>query len=481
MVNQSDFPVFAEHMQEVMMRAASEETSLRQITNIILKDLSLTLKVLRTANTAFYNRSGKSILTVTHAAALLGMEAIRDLAGSMILFQHFRNKSGGLKKLMLLSLVTASHARVTAKRVRYQKLEEAYLCAMFRNLGEVLVACYLPLEYAAILARIGDRGSGERDACLQVLHCTFEDLGEGVTKHWNMPQKVADCMRSEHLRLSKAARTDTDTLEALTAFSHGLTAAIHRYDPKGARARLDHLLETYGPILNIRREDIQEIATAAIEETKSTFHQLKVPLDDLKLHRQMETVMAALEEETEEPVPAPDVPEMPPGEVLLEGLAHEVESLLDSESKFELTNAILMILEALYRGVPFDRVLFGLVAPDHTQVAGKLGLGDGIDELVDKFQFSLSDRSTPVSIALVERQDLFASDGRFEDSELVRLTGAACFGLYPVVVDRVVVGCLYFDRKSPVEPLKRSVGRLVSRLRSLMAEAIETSRGGANS
>ena len=480
MLKEPDFPVFAEHIQEVMLRAGDEETSLRQMTNIILKDLSLTLKVLRTANTAYYNRSGKQILTVTHAVALLGLEAIRDLAGGMLLLQHYHARSAGLKELMLLSLLTASHARVTAGRIRYPRREEAYLCGMFRNLGEVLVACYLPREYAAILRRMKQHGSSEHEASLRTLQCTYEDLAEAAARHWNIPDRVTQCLRAEYPRLTKAVNTEAEILEALTSFSHGLTAAIHRRDPKGIRVRLNYLLETHGLILGVGLEEIQEIAEAAIAETKSTFDQLRVPLDDLRLRKQREAAMAALEEEAEEIVTELEIPELPPGEKLLESLTQEVESLLGAESEFELTNAILMILEAMYRGVPFDRVLFGLLTPGHTVVRGRLGLGHGIDELLEQFRFTLSGRSGPVAMALGDKVDLFVSDQRFDASELVRLTGATCFGLYPVIVDGVVIGCFYFDRRSPVEPLTEPVAGLLSRLRDLAAAVIAGKRAADN-
>jgi len=247
MLVQPDFPAFSENIHEVTRRAGDEEASLRQITNAILKDLSLTLKVVRTANSPYYNRLGRTVLTVTHAVALLGLDTIQALAGGMMLFQHYRSVSPGLKELMLLSLLSASHARVTAARIGYPRREEAYLCGMFRNLGEVLVACYLPRKYTAVLAGMKEGRRAERESCQRVLKCTFEDLGVAAARHWHIPEQVAGCIRAEYPRLTRPLKRDIELLEALTSFSHGLTEAIHRREPRGVRARLNHLLETHGP------------------------------------------------------------------------------------------------------------------------------------------------------------------------------------------------------------------------------------------
>jgi HD-like signal output (HDOD) protein len=96
-----------------------------------------------------YNRSGRPILSVAHAASLMGMQAIRDVAAGTMLFEHFRKRSPGVRELMILSLLSANHAREAAQKLGFARPEEAYLCGMFRNLGEILVACYLPEDYDA--------------------------------------------------------------------------------------------------------------------------------------------------------------------------------------------------------------------------------------------------------------------------------------------------------------------------------------------
>jgi YD repeat-containing protein len=436
-----DFPAFSECIQHVMSVLEDEETSLRSLTSTILRDYSLTLKVLRTANSSYYNRSGKAILSVTHATAMLGVEAIRDLAGSLMFFDHFRKRSPGLKELVLLSLLTANHARQVAKRIRYPRLEEAYLCGMFRNMGEILLACAKPREYAEILSLLQEDKLTEREACLRVMRFTYDDLGRTLARHWKMPEKVSDCMTASTPRLRRPAGTELELLQAVTSFSHTLTAAIYRRDPKGARASVNLLLETYSPVVPLAPVEAQEIAKAAIAETKETFTVLRVPLDDLRLQKQAEHALAGLGD---------DIVEMPSHEDLLDQLTGEVETALRAEAGFDLNSVILMIVEAIHRGGPFDRVLFALVSADGEEIRGKIGLGEDVDGLIEKFRYRLSLRAGRIPAALLLKQDLLATE--------------ECFGLCPVVVDGVLVGCLYFERRIPIlEP----AGRLTEALRKL--------------
>jgi hypothetical protein len=124
-------------------------------------------------------------------------------------------------------------------------------------------------------------------------------------------------------------------------------------------------------------------------------------------------------------------------------------------------------------------VLFGLVDAGRTRIQGRTGLGQGIDELVEKFQFPLSIRGGPVAVSLLRKNDLLVGndrDGRYDETEFVQILGAPFFGLYPVIVDHVVVGCLYFDRLENGPTLAgRQIGFL-SQLRDLLAEAIRRKR-----
>src|SRR5580692_5947822 len=124
-----EFPALSRSIEQVLLKV-EEGASLQHITNVILKDYSLTLRILRTANSALYNRSGRHIRSISHAVSLLGVESVREMATGVVLLEHFRKHSPGLKELILLSLLTANHAREVATRIGYPKPEEAYLCGM---------------------------------------------------------------------------------------------------------------------------------------------------------------------------------------------------------------------------------------------------------------------------------------------------------------------------------------------------------------
>src|SRR5687767_9657895 len=178
-------------MGELMATLGEGEASAQRLANLVLRDYALTVKVIRTANTVHYNRTGRPVQSATQAMMLLGASTVRDLAGELLLFEHYRKRSPGLKELMLLSLLTAGHAREAAARLALGDPEAAQLGGMFRNLGEVLVAAHLPQEYAQILRltaqQKGQSARRARDAAaVQMLGCSFEDIGVAIAGDWGM-------------------------------------------------------------------------------------------------------------------------------------------------------------------------------------------------------------------------------------------------------------------------------------------------------
>ncbi|HEY7617582.1 MAG TPA: HDOD domain-containing protein [Terriglobales bacterium] len=464
---QPDFPGFTESLQFIMALVASEDTSIRNLTNAVLRDYSLTLKLLRTANSPLYNRSGRKILSISHAVAMLGIEAVRDLAGSLVYFDHFRKKSPGLKELIVLSLLTATHAREVAQRVNYPRPEEAYLCGMFRNLGEILLACYRPQDYAQVLAHTRHGKLSIQVACNQIVKFSYEDLGLAVARQWRMPDAVTACQQF-HLGMRFPARDPLGLLQALTSFSHALTTAIHRHDTPAGAPSVRFLIEDYSPVLKLDPGTVREISDAAITETAQTSRILQVGFDQLRLRAQVEIALEQLDQESPSRT----------DEDLLGQLTTEVGAVLDT-GHFDLNSLVLMIIEAIQRGGGFDRVLFGLVDPDRTQIIGRTGLGDGIDSLIERFRFPLSIRGGPVAVSLLRKSDLLVGndrDDRYEHAEFMKLMGAPFFGLYPVNVDGRVIGCLYFDRREQGRALSARQVELLGRLRDQLAQAVATKR-----
>ncbi len=452
---------------------SSESTTLNLLTNIILKNVSLTTMVLRMANSVQYNPGGKSILSVSRAVVMMGWDAINHLALGVLVFEHFRNQSEKLKELVLLMMLTANHARQIAIRCGLQGIEEAYLCGMFRNLGELVVACYLPLEYARIVDGM-KRNQTEVEACEDVLKVRYEDLGKAISRSWNLPEAVAMCMDNPDLSW---ADNEPEQLRIITAFSHGLSSAVYRKNRSECEIAFKSLVKKYGAALPVKETELPAVLEAAAFAAEDTFRAARMPMDRASLKNQ---ILAATGRSAE--VTADGEPAASPSEDradILNNLVKELRTLLESGEEIELNATLMMILEAFYRGAGLDRVLFCLVTGGRTHVQARLGVGVDVEPLIDKFHFPISIRSGPIASALLGKEDLILDGGaglRYKRSIFMQVVGAPCFGILPLIVDGIVAGCLYFDSGSESFSLDARTRQTLLELRNFAVLAITRKR-----
>lgn len=477
----SDFPALSKQIIETISALDDDASSLQRLANVVLREYSLTLSVVRTANSVHYRRSGRSIQSATHAMMMLGARTVRQLASSLLLFENFHRRSPALKELMLQSLLTANHAREVANTLGMQEPEEAHLCGMFRNLGEVLIACHFGEDYARIQTMMHDEGKSETGATKAVLGFPYADLGAEVSRHWGMPDAVVQGIRAR-------ASTSVSQSAAVTAFSHDLTVALYSQgqSPDGAGVALETVIERHSAKIKLSREQVREVIASALNETRELFSSLHIPSDRQRFKQLAESARSAMGVATFDTGEwIATTPASSEGDVLQlrDRLLQELESAADALSGTALGDVLLLALEGALRGGPFDRVIVCILEADRGRLVARSGLGDGIEALLPHFDFPMNIRGGPVVTATQQRAPIYLPNDRAMNAIEARWAGTlrvAQFGVFPIVLAGKIVGCLYVDRAmdgqmAAITP-DRATLRYVKSLSDIVVTAIAARR-----
>ena len=454
-------PPFCENANEVIVRTLDlDGGSSSALARVVLRDLGLTSQILRAANSALYNRSGRPILSVPHGIVLLGWEPLRNLVSTIRYIEHFANRSPGLRELMLLSLLSAVHSRDIAASIGYPRPDEAHICGLFRNLGEVLIACHQPEEYSEIVVTMQQEHIGARAACLRVLDFSWDEVGLRVAAGWNMPPKVYICLRG----LGERVGSPLDRcLASIADYGRDLTHALYREGAPLDAVTLPWIADPQGRRTLLPAGDLHRLAEAAWNETREIFTALGVPSQNLRLDRQADRARRIL-------AAAPVFDEA--GWRSLDEAAAEAERAI-GRGDFELTAILGNLLDAV-RGAGFQRAVFGLLNDDQTAIRGRLACGGDVEDLLQRFDFPMGRLDGPIRAALQHKSDVLidcARDSRYDGTALLTAMEPAAFALLPIVVDAKAVGCLYADRQSSTPDLD-SARLPLGRVRDTMAAAI---------
>jgi HD-like signal output (HDOD) protein len=286
-------PPFCGHANEILIRTLDlDGGSCKKLVQVILQDVGLASQVLRLANSAMYNHSGRPIMNIAHALAVLGWLEVRSMASAVRYIEHFANRSPGLRELLLTSVLTAVQSRQVAALLGHAHSEEAYICGLFRNLGEVLIACHYPEEHSKIILIMDAENIPERAACLRVLDFPWDDVGFSVAVHWQMPPAVRLAMAAP----SSAGGSPVDrSLASIANYAHNLTRALYRKGTTIDKIHLETVLNAAGQAALISVRDLSLLVDLAVVETSDLFSTLQIPIDTLRISKQAERARNAAE------------------------------------------------------------------------------------------------------------------------------------------------------------------------------------------
>ena len=90
-----EMPVFASTVAALRRIIGDERASASALAQVILKDTPMTTKVLRLANSAYFNHSRQAVNTVSRAIVVLGFNPVAERALSVSLIDSLL--SGGLR------------------------------------------------------------------------------------------------------------------------------------------------------------------------------------------------------------------------------------------------------------------------------------------------------------------------------------------------------------------------------------------------
>ncbi len=483
MRSKSDFPALSESIGKVQSMAASDTESVSSVTNEILKDVALTNKLLRLVNSAHFSRGGGSIGTVSRAVGLVGFNGIRNMALSLVLLEHMQDKANAnlLKEEFLRGLmagaVAAELGRTTAEG------EEAFIGALFQNLGRMLSQFYFPEEAADIrkLTASTREPVSEVVAATRVLGIDFESLGLGVAQAWGLPDSIQRCMARPVGEPPN--RLPVDALERLrwnTRAANDMADAMLHTDVKQVDARLANAAHTYHKSLGLSLEQVLAATTTARKKlielaramditvrADSPVAQLLQPKADPSasgsatpddLHNTgSHYALAATDLQATQRLPAlQSLAEQQSKEQLAQTLAAGIQDITNAMVEdFKLSDILRMILETMFRALDFRRIVFCMRDPKTDTLTGRFGLGVGVEGVVKLFRIPLNPSTG--------KPDLFATicnkgaDTLISDAKAPRimerlpdwhhkLGGAPAFLVLPLQLKGKTFGMIYADK-----------------------------------
>lgn len=462
----ADLPAFVRNVQAIGKTASDLDARVELLERAIMQDVTLAAKIIRMANALAGGGQGASsagqIASVKQAIMLLGYDRVQHLSTATSVYSQIEQDAPAVSDLLVESVLTANHSLQLSFAASHPKPELAYLCGLFRRLGEVLVACYRPKAYRIWQEQVAQGAPPADGDEASVFAFTFEEVGVALATRWGMPAPVVQTMRPY-----RGLASPDRALHIITQCSAEVTRLQFGAVPAADEHALTQLRAAWAQRLGISNDALADCLEAACREATPTLQSMKVDLEAwLRTNADVRAVARVRRER--------GIGQWPPvaGEAATLGRLSEqlAENAADSEREAKLratvralvalrqqdegtTNDVGFVANATLRAAcdsGFERGVLALSTEDFTFVRGRVAIGAGSSEMARNFVVRPAATFGPIGAALQARTDLFveltgAAAKQYGRDRLLRDLNPSHFALLPLVLDDKLLGCLYFD------------------------------------
>lgn len=268
-----NLPSLPHILLKLMETCSKEDTSIDDLANIVGNDPSLSSKILNLVNSSYYSLPQK-IHDFKQAIALLGMDAIKNLALSASVFQVFdkmeKNPSFNLHRYWFHSLECAVLANTIAKKIAYPFCEEAFVSGLLHDVGKLLLWNNFPDEYAEIIAGI------EQEADLvaaeeRVLGINHAEAGACLIDHWQLESFIADAFLYHHEPVERIP----NALPMVKIIYVANSLSSNAFDD-------DERLKVASSIMGLSSDEVDDLMEQAGSKVRQVAQSLNIAIEDIE-------------------------------------------------------------------------------------------------------------------------------------------------------------------------------------------------------
>ncbi|TVT46773.1 MAG: HDOD domain-containing protein [Denitromonas halophila] len=422
-IRDQEMPAFGSTVDGIRAIMGDDSASAGRLAAVILKDPAMTTKVLRLANSAYFNSARQGVGTISRAIVVLGFDVVADLAVGIALVDGLLK--GGVRKRVEAELAhcffAATLARGVAKMRGDGRAEEVFIAALLTRVGEMAFWCFGGAKADLLAEQLPPDVTPEYETSTQtaVLGFRLRQLSVQLAREWRLGNLL-------HAVLEPAARPGA--LETSIALGHQVAGAvIGGWDSTSTKTALAALARH----VDRPEKEVRDTVVALANEAARLATEYGASAAARGIPASSEFVETAAE----------PLPMVSPAERQL-AILRELTALIMSGGRF--SDAVYLASEGILQGVGFARVVVALLTPNRQQLVGKYGLGAGGEAVRKAFVLTLGQGGKdPVDTLVSTAQPLRLTASR---GHLAGIVGTGPAAMAPIMGNGRVIGLVYAER-----------------------------------
>ncbi len=216
--------------REITGKLEQEDTAIKDIGEIIQKDIGMSAQILKLVNSSFFGFYN-NISSPVQAATLLGLDTIKTLVLSIGIFsslKYDKEMKIPFQSLWNHSALTASLAKHIAQLISDDKIfiSDAYLAGFLHDIGILILASKLPEKYQQVLSRVYDNNENIWEVEQKVLGTSHAEIGAYLLGLWGFSDNTIEAIIRHH-----KPEVFGDEPKSLIMVLHLADSFAHHLDP----------------------------------------------------------------------------------------------------------------------------------------------------------------------------------------------------------------------------------------------------------
>lgn len=246
--------------QKAFQLATDPNAEARDFIDVIESDEALSARVLKIANSVFFDRGHKST-TIESSVTVIGINELRCLLNATALSEIFPSKHPARSMLWSNDIATALIARGLAQRLRPGKEDVAFLGGLMHDIGKLLLLQRTGEEYSRVLKIVETEDKSFCEAEERRFPFTHTEVGQLIGERWNFTPELISIIRDHHAPWKE---------EDFSAREISLTAIIKAADTLAHSLGLGHM------------RGYTKLRARATRELEDTWRVLRIPAEEHK-------------------------------------------------------------------------------------------------------------------------------------------------------------------------------------------------------
>jgi HD-like signal output (HDOD) protein len=189
-------PAMSRTVSDLLAEMNKDDPSPKRVSDLISQDPSLTTRVLRLSNSAFF-RVSRKIGSAEEAVAMLGMTHVRSLVMAAALGSSFKNVPGvNLPQFWRYSLRVADISKSLAGLLR-QNESNAFTAGLIHAIGDLIMHIAMPDLIAPLDMGTPPLDLNRAQAEMSVFGYTYAQVGAGMAEKWQFPTTIVAALNNQ--------------------------------------------------------------------------------------------------------------------------------------------------------------------------------------------------------------------------------------------------------------------------------------------